>query len=108
MALRSVRSDQFAPCITKTFVVADFASARVLHEDALYGGDAPSGINHLPASIWVEAEALDVLSWKDAKGNTVAKTFTAAFIGTLPFTIAELTTSTTVVSVTVAWHPSGA
>lgn len=113
MGLVSVRSDQYAPCLTKTFSTAasSFAAKLTLHEATgkTATGAAPAGINHLPASIFVEAEAADVLAWKDAFGVANVKTFTGAFVGTLPFTIAEITeTTTTVVSVTVAWHPSGA
>jgi hypothetical protein len=109
MALRSIRSDQFAPCISKTYTT--FTAALTLHEAVGESatGAAPAGINHLPASIFVVAEAGDVLAYKDAKGGANSITFTALFYGTLPFTIAEITeTTTTATSVTAAWHPSGA
>lgn len=109
MGLVSVRSDQYAPSITKTFT--SFVAALTLHEATgkTATGAAPAGINHLPASIFVIAEAADVLVYKDAKGVSNTLTFASAFYGSLPFTISEITeTSTTVTSVTAAWHPSGA
>lgn len=109
MGLVSVRSDQYAPSITKTFT--DFSAALTLHEATgkTATGAAPAGINHLPASVFIIAEAGDVLVYKDSKGTSNTLTFASGFYGALPFTIAEITeTTTTVTSVTVAWHPSGA
>lgn len=108
MALRSVRSDQFAPCVSKTFT--SFGAAQVLHEatGSTATGAAPAGINHLPASIFVIAEAGDVLVFTDAFAVSNTLTFTSGFYGALPFTIASITaTSTTVTSVTASWHASG-
>lgn len=109
MGLVTVASDKYPPSITKTFTT--FTAALTLHEATgrTSTGAAPAGINHLPSSIFVIAEAGDVLAYKDAKDVANVLTFTAAFYGTLPFTIAEITeTSTTVTSVTASWHPSGA
>lgn len=102
--LRQPRSDQIAPAISKTFT--SFAAAQVLHEDAahLATGAAPTGIRHLPSSIYVQAAAGDVLEFIDQLGNTVAITYVRAFDGTLPFVFASLTTNTTVDAVTASWH----
>lgn len=92
------------PTISATYTT--FNAALVLHKaaDAADAGDAPDGINWLPAAIFVSADAEDVLEWKDANGNTVSHTFAADYSGPLPFTIAELTTNTTVTSLTAAWN----
>lgn len=108
MALRCVRSDQTPPCVTKTFT--SFVAALVLHEatGSTATGAAPAGISHLPSSVFVVAEAGDVLAYKDAFDVANSITFASAFYGTLPFTIASVTeTTTTVTSITAAWHPSG-
>lgn len=104
--LRQPRTDQVPPGYSvKTFT--SFAAAQVLHEDSahLATGAAPTGVRHLPSSIYVQAAAGDVLEFIDQLGNTSSMTFVRAFDGTLPFIFAALTTNTTVDAVTCAWHP---
>lgn len=108
MALRSVRSDQYAPCLSKTFTT--FSAALTLHEETgkTATGAAPAGINHLPASLFIVAEAGDVLAYKDVFAVANVITFTSAFYGAVPFTAASITeTTTTVTSITASWHPAG-
>lgn len=99
MALHQPRADLHAPPFSKTFT--DFSADLSLHDTS-----APSNAQHLPASIFVIAEAGDDLVFEDALGVSNTLTFTAGFYGTLPFTIAVITaTTTTVTSVTASWHP---
>jgi hypothetical protein len=99
MALSQPRADLHAPPFSKTFT--DFTADLVLHSTS-----APANAQHLPASIFVIAEAADVLAFLDANGQSNTLAFTAGFYGTLPFTIATITnTTTTVTSVTASWHP---
>jgi hypothetical protein len=104
MALISVRSDVITPPVVKVFTT--FAAQQNLHvaTGSAALAAAPANINHLPAKIFVQAAAADVLEFIDTLGNTCSMTFVRAFDGALPFTFAALTANTTVDAVTVAWN----
>lgn len=96
------------PCITKpplskTFTSSDYGSAQVvLH---VSGASAPTGVDRLPSSIFVVADAGDALTFKDGAGVSSTITFTTAFNGELPFTFASIESGSGVTSVTASWQP---
>ena len=100
MALTVVRSDLYPPQFSKTFTT--FSSDISLHVKSATTG-VP--VNHLPASLFVCAEAGDIFAYTDALGVANSITFTALYYGTLPFTAATIETETTATSVTVSWNP---
>lgn len=103
MANTTVRDDLMSPCF---FVVhTSFATQIVLDKDATNGGSAPTGINHLPCALFVEAGAGDVLALKDASGTTRSKTFTAAWTGTIRIAPQTIETTTDVISITALYNP---
>lgn len=89
------------PALFKQFT--NPASDQNLHTSSDSGGAAPAGVNHLPSSIFVHAEAGQILHLEDALGNIASHTFTAAFYGAIRCAPAVLGTETTC-SVTVFWH----
>lgn len=109
MALRTPRTDLHPAPIQRTFT--SFAAQIVLADQlepsltTSPNGAPGSGINHLPSTVFVHADAADVFAWTDILGNANSITFAVAYTGPLPFTIRTIETSTTVVAVTCAWHP---
>lgn len=99
MALTSVRSDLHSPQLALTFTT--FAAQRVLHDG---GASCPTGIQHLPDGLWINAAAADVLAFKDVLGVTNTITFAAAFYGFIRVAATTLETTTTCDSVTVLWQ----
>ena len=100
MALQTPRTDLHPPCYSVTFT--SFGSAINLHTKS-----ASTGVpqDAMPSSLFIVAEAADVLIFKDVLGVSNSITFASAFYGTLPFTASTIETSTTVTSVTASWHP---
>lgn len=104
MANSPVRDDIVAPTYFRTFTT--FAADRTLHLDTTNGGAAPAGINHLPCSLFVVAEAGDILEIYDSTGTANTITFTGVtFTGLIRCAPTVLGDATTCVSVTVNWNP---
>lgn len=102
MALFAVRPDLRPPTIGQTFT----NQTGKLHLDVNSGGLAPAGINHLPSRviIGVRAGGADVITFKDAKGNT----FSVQGTTTVPFEVpgtccAEITVAAASRDVHVFW-----
>lgn len=101
MANATVRDDLMSPCYARAFAGG---VAAILHLDDANGGDAPVGINHLPAAIFVSAAATDDLVFVDASGTTVTYTFAADFAGYMRIAPKELTADNDA-EVLVLWNP---
>lgn len=98
MATVSIRSDLHAPQVAKNFATL---TAAVLHLDAVNGGAAPPGINHLPCGVIADASA--VFTWKDSNGTTINTTLPAGvFVRIAP---SEITVAS-VAAVTIFWNVS--
>lgn len=106
MGLLSKRDDEQSPTLFKTF--SNPSGDQNLHTASDFAGGtpgvAPTGINHLPCSIFVRAEAGQILHIEDAQGNVNSHTFIAAFYGSIRCAPAVLGDETTC-SVTVFWQP---
>jgi hypothetical protein len=100
MALITERDDLHPPSLFKTF--SNPTADQTLHIATELGGAAPAGINRLPCSIFVDAEAGEILHLEDITGAVNSHTFVAAFYGSIRCAPAVLGDETTC-SVTVFW-----
>lgn len=98
MATTPIRRDLHAPPVAKNFATL---TAGVLHLDAVNGGAAPPGINHLPCGVIADASA--VFTWKDAFGTTINTTLAAGVF--TPIAPAEITVASVAI-VTIFWNVS--
>jgi hypothetical protein len=107
VSLSSPRYDLHPPCLSRTFTsfAAQVVLANNVSNSVPNGAPVNSNINHLPASIFVVAEAGDTFAFTDVLGNVNSMTFVAPFYGTLPFTAATIETTTDCPFVTVSWNP---
>lgn len=97
MSLVPFRQDMYAPSRGKHFGAT---TAAVLHVSTQLGGDAPTGINHLPCG--VVSDTAGVMSWKDVNGDTITTTLAAGIF--VPIAPAELVAGATP-ALTVFWVP---
>lgn len=100
MALCTVRNDLHNPPLSRTYT--SFGSVITLHQKSPSAPDVP--VDHLPCGMFVNADAADVLAYKDALGVVNTITFAAAVSQYLPITASTLETTTTCNSVTVCWN----
>jgi hypothetical protein len=103
MGLITRKDDTHSPPLFKTF--SNPTADQNLHTEGAGGaaGAAPTGINHLPCSIFVRAEAGTILHLEDIAGEVNSHTFVAAFYGSIRCAPAVLGDETTC-AVTVFWQ----